>query len=49
MNKDTKERLYRDLSEILYLVQTRETSQAEELILDLINRLEYDQIWQNNS
>lgn len=44
MNKDIKERLYRDLSGILDLVQTRETSQAEELLLNLINRLEYDQI-----
>ena len=44
MNKDTKERLYRDLSNLLHMVQTRETSQAEDLILDLINRLEYDQL-----
>ena len=44
MNKDIKERLYRDLSNILHLVQTRETSQAEEMLLDLINRLEYDQV-----
>ena len=44
MNKDIKERLYRDLSNVLHLVQTRETLQAEEMLLDLINRLEYDQV-----
>ena len=44
MNKDSKERLYRDLSNLLHMVQTRETLQAEELILELINRLEYDRL-----
>jgi len=44
MNKEVKERLYRDLSNILHLVQTRETLQVEDMLLDLINRLEYDQV-----
>ena len=44
MNKEVKERLYRDLSNILHLVQTRETLQVEDMLLDLINRLEYDRV-----
>ena len=44
MNKEVKERLYRDLQGILMLLEDRDYESAEAMVLDLSNRIEYDRV-----
>jgi hypothetical protein len=44
MEKEVKERLYRDLQCILMLLEDRDYESAEALILELSNRVEYDRV-----
>lgn len=44
MEKEVKERLYRDLLGILMLLEDRDYESAEASILELSNRVEYDSV-----
>ena len=44
MEKEVKERLYRDLQGILMLLENRDYASAESSIVELSNRVEYDSV-----
>ena len=44
MDKEVKERLYRDLQGVLMLLEDRDYESAEAMVLDLSNRIEYDRV-----
>ena len=44
MEKEVKERLYRDLQGILMLLEDRDYESSYDSILELSNRVEYDSV-----